>query len=88
VRIFVRMTLPRASAAAGARRPTNISLDRDLVAEARTLGINVSRACEAGLAAGIAAERARRWRDDNAEAIASSNTHAEEGLPLAALRRF
>lgn len=71
------------------RKPTNVSLDTGLVGEAKRLGINVSRACEHGLAAQVADERARRWRAENAEAIAASNDFVEKnGLPLAGLRRF
>jgi antitoxin CcdA len=72
-----------------ARRPANLSLDARLVEEAKELGINLSRACEEGLSARIAKERAARWRRENEEAIASSNGFAEEkGLPLAGLRLF
>ena len=71
------------------RKPTNISLDPHLVEEAKRLGVNVSRACERGLAAQVADEQARRWRAENKEAIASSNSFVEEkGLPLAGLRPF
>jgi antitoxin CcdA len=74
---------------AAARRATNVSLDEALVCEARGLGINLSRACEGGLAEAISRERARRWRVENADALASSNAHAEaHGLPLARHRRF
>lgn len=73
---------------AGGRRPANVSLDPRLVEEARELGVNLSRACERGLVAVLAEERARRWREENAEAIASSNAYVEEkGLPLAEFRR-
>lgn len=71
------------------RRATNVSLDTTLIDEAKKLGLNLSRACESGLAARIAEERARRWRAENGEAIASSNAFVEtNGLPLAAYRRF
>ena len=71
------------------RKPTNISLDTDLVGEAKRLGINISRACEQGLVAMIAEERTRRWRTENAEAIAASNAFVEKnGLPLAGFRQF
>jgi antitoxin CcdA len=74
---------------ASSRKPTNISLDTDLVRDARSLGVNLSRACEEGLVARIAQERARRWQVDNAEAIASSNAYVErEGLPLDQYRQF
>jgi len=71
------------------RKATNLSLDQELVAEARQLGINLSRACELGLATQIADERRRRWLAENAEAIAASNAYVEKnGLPLAHLRQF
>jgi antitoxin CcdA len=71
------------------RRPTNLSLDSGLVAEAKRLGLNVSRACENGLAAEIAAERGRRWRAENEQALRSSNDFVDEnGLPLASIRLF
>jgi len=71
------------------RRPTNVSLDADLVREARELSINVSRACEEGLAHRIKEVRARQWREANREAIDSSNSFVEEnGLPLDRFRQF
>lgn len=71
------------------RKPTNVSLDAALVADAKALGINLSRACEMGLAAELKAERERQWREENAEAIASSNAYVEKyGLPLARYRQF
>ena len=78
-----------ASADRGARRSTNLSLDARLVEQARQLEVNLSRACEEGLAARIAEELGRRWRAENAEAIASSNDFVDRnGLPLADLRPF
>jgi antitoxin CcdA len=85
------MASVRTQSARGAalRKPTNVSLDTDLIGEAKRLGINVSRACEQGLAAEINTERARRWRAENAEAIAASNAFVEEhGLPLTGHRQF
>jgi antitoxin CcdA len=71
------------------RKATNVSLEVGLVEEARAMGINISRACEHGLAQQIAIERAERWRQENAEAIASSNAYVERyGLPLANFRQF
>lgn len=71
------------------RRATNVSLDQSLVEAARELDINLSRACEQGLAREIKATREARWREENAEAIASSNRYyAEHGLPLAKYRLF
>jgi len=71
------------------RKPTNISLDMQLVAEAKRLGINISRACEAGLSRQIADEHGRQWKRDNAAALESSNAYADRhGLPLAGYRQF
>lgn len=71
------------------RRPANISIDSDLLAEAKTLGINISRACERGLAEQVAEVRAARWRMENADALESSNAHVERhGLPLSRYRSF
>jgi antitoxin CcdA len=66
------------------RRPTNVSLDIALVEAAREKGINISRASEAGLREALA----RRWREDNAQAIEAYNAHvAEHGLPLPSFRQ-
>jgi antitoxin CcdA len=71
------------------RKPTNLSLDSALVEDARELGINLSRACEEALRREIAAERGRRWKEENAAGIAASNAYVEKyGLPLEKYRMF
>lgn len=71
------------------RKPTNVTISANLLAEAKTLDVNLSRAAEAGIANAVAAEKARLWRDENAEALASSNDFvAKNGLPLAKHRQF
>ncbi|BCA57936.1 type II toxin-antitoxin system CcdA family antitoxin [Sphingomonas sp. HMP6] len=71
------------------RRATNVSLDTKLVAAAKDYGINVSRACEEGLAKQISAERNRRWQEENKDAIEASNAWVEKhGLPLEKYRLF
>lgn len=71
------------------RRPTNVSLPTAMVAAAKELGINVSKACEAGLAAEVKKERERRWLEENWAAIESSNAWVEEhGLPFEKYRLF
>jgi antitoxin CcdA len=71
------------------RRATSLTLDGALLDEARALGVNVSRAAEAGLAAALREERARRWREENAAAIESHNRYVEtHGVPLARYRKF
>lgn len=75
--------------AAEARKPTNVSLAISLVAEAKRLGINISRACEVGLRAQIAKEQGRLWREENAAALENSNDYVEQhGLPLSRHRQF
>jgi antitoxin CcdA len=71
------------------RRATNVTLSIELVEQARELGISVSRACEAGLAAEVKKAREAKWIEENWEAIQSSNRWVEEhGLPLAKYRMF
>jgi antitoxin CcdA len=71
------------------RKSTNLSLDAHLVAEAKNLDINVSRAAEHGIAIAVAEERARLWQIENREAIAGLNDFVDrQGLPLQASRRF
>jgi antitoxin CcdA len=71
------------------RRSTSLTLDRDLLDEAKALGVNISRAAESGVLAAVKAERARRWKVDNAEAVAAYNKWIEEnGIPLARYRKF
>lgn len=71
------------------RKATNLSLDPNLVREARAYGVNISQAAEAGVRSAVAEARAEQWRRDNAEAVASSNRWVEEnGLPLERHRQF
>ncbi|WP_036504588.1 type II toxin-antitoxin system CcdA family antitoxin [Novosphingobium sp. AP12] len=80
--------MPKA-ATSSVRRATNVSLDASLIEQARDLDINISRACERGLAEQIVETRDKRWRHENAKAIASFNAYVEQnGVPLARFRRF
>lgn len=84
------MPVPRLPFDASAPKwATNVSLNSDLLEQARALGVNVSRACERGLAEQIAELRDRQWLEENREAIASSNAYVEaHGLPLAKHRPY
>jgi len=76
-------------ATAAPRRATNVTLPEPLLRDARDMGINLSQACERGLAAAVAEQRRQRWLEENGEAITAWNEHvAEHGLPLAAFRQF
>jgi antitoxin CcdA len=71
------------------KKPVNLSLDEELVEEARALGLTLSAAAEAGLRAAVREEKGRRWLEENAEAIRSSNEWVEKnGLPLEKYRMF
>jgi antitoxin CcdA len=73
----------------GTRRATNVSLASDLIDEARQLDINISQACEKGLAAEVKKAREDKWIEENWEAIQSSNNYVRKhGLPLAKYRLF
>jgi antitoxin CcdA len=71
------------------KKATNVSLPVDLVAEAKELGINVSQACEAGLAEKVRKSKAEKWVEENREALEWSNEYVRKyGLPLARYRMF
>lgn len=71
------------------KRLTNLSLDPELLKEARSLDINVSQAAESGVQQAVKAAKTAAWKRENAAAIESSNTWVEEnGLPLEKYRPF
>ncbi|MBJ7440996.1 MAG: type II toxin-antitoxin system CcdA family antitoxin [Sphingopyxis sp.] len=73
----------------GPKKATNVSLSADLVDEARQLGINVSEACQTGLAAEVKKAREAAWKEENRAAIESWNDYIRKnGLPLAKYRQF
>jgi len=71
------------------RKSTNLSLDADLLEEAKALKVNISRSAEEGLRQAVAKAKTAAWLSENAEAIESYNRWIEEnGLPLAEYRMF
>ena len=71
------------------RKATNVSINEALLAEARVLKINVSKAAESGLVLALAEKRAELWLAENRAALDSSNAYVEQhGLPLAQYRGF
>ncbi|WP_102961253.1 type II toxin-antitoxin system CcdA family antitoxin [Mangrovicella endophytica] len=66
-----------------------VVIDPGLLAEAEALDIDVSHAASTGVAQAVRAKRQSLWREQNAEALTSSNEYVERnGLPLAAHRVF
>lgn len=60
-----------------------------LVAEATALGLDADAIAEKALREAIRAEKARRWQEENREAIEAWNRWTEENpLPLAEYRMF
>ncbi len=71
------------------RKPHDLTVSEALIAEAQALGLDVAGAAEQGIALAIKAEKERRWKIENAEAIKASNDYvAKHGLPLAKYRMF
>jgi antitoxin CcdA len=71
------------------RKPTNLTLDSNLLSDAKALNVNLSRAAEEGVRAAFQHAREEQWRSENAAALESSNAYVEEnGLPLERFRQF
>lgn len=71
------------------KQATNLSIDRDLLNEAREAGVNLSAALEEALREKVAAARREKWKRDNAEAIAEYNDLiAEHGIFSEGQRSF
>lgn len=71
------------------KKPTNLSLNAEVLAKARELGMNVSRTVDALLAEEVKRLYWERWNEQNREAIDQYNERIEqEGLPLAHYRTF
>ena len=71
------------------KRATNISLNVELIDEAKRLNVNISQACERGLEEQVSKSKAEIWKEENREAILAANAWIEEhGLPLEQYRQF
>jgi antitoxin CcdA len=72
-----------------AKKATNLTLNIEVLAEAKKLGINISKACDAFLESLVKQEKERRWNAENIEFINEYNQITEsEGLPLEKWRTF
>ena len=71
------------------KRPTNLSLNSDLLHQARALDINLSQVLEQALDAVVRQKRAEQWLQENREAITQYNLDVEEkGVFSDGLRSF
>lgn len=71
------------------RKSTNLTLDAALLAEAKNLKVNLSRAAEKGIRRALQKNREAAWKAENKQAMASSNNYVDaHGLPLASYKQF
>ncbi len=71
------------------RRATSLTLDAAMLDEAKSLGVNISRAAESGIVSELKRAKAEAWKRENAEAILAYNEYIDtHGVPLADLRKF
>lgn len=61
-----------------AKKPTNLSVDPELLKRARALGLNLSEVFERSLSDAIAEKQREKWLADNKEAIEAHNRHVEQ----------
>lgn len=71
------------------KRATNLSVNSDLLSQARELNINLSAAFEESLSAVVITKRQQVWREQNMHAIEAYNQQVEAaGLFGDTLRAF
>jgi antitoxin CcdA len=81
--------LPMRKPAVAPKKTTSVSLAEPLLAQAKTLGINVSQAAEEGVAVAVARRRRELWLKENVAAIRSYNKFVEKhGMLLEKSRLF
>jgi antitoxin CcdA len=69
------------------KRAVNVSVNADLAARAKALGLNLSEALETRLAELIAAAERQQWLAENAEAIEAYNERVENATILSDFER-
>lgn len=71
------------------KRPANLSVNSDLLRQAKELEINLSRLLEAALEEQVRVRREQKWLADNQQAIEDYNAHIEkDGVFSEGLRNF
>ncbi len=71
------------------KKPTNVSINSDLLEKARHMNINLSAALEQALTEQLRAEQRAQWRRENAEAIKAYNQFTDEnGTFSDGIRKF
>ena len=73
----------------GTKKAVNLTIDSELLDQAKKLGVNLSRELEGRLEQLTRAERWARWQEENREAIECHNSRiARHGLFSDGHRRF
>ncbi len=71
------------------KRAANLTVDEELLADAKALGINLSATFETSLRDAVRARKAEQWLEDNRPALTGYNKWVEQkGLPLDRYRQF
>lgn len=70
------------------KKSANLSINSDLLRQARELKINLSRTLEERLIEILRAERAQRWKEENREAMEAFNRFVEEHGLFNDIRRW
>lgn len=87
--MIIHDTIRTYNKAKSLKKATNLTLNTEVLAEAKKLGINVSKACDAFLESLVKEEKERLWKLENAKFISEYNHITdEEGLPLDKWRTF
>jgi len=60
------------------KKPTNLSLNSDLLKKSKAMSLNLSATLEQALKAILAQHRAEKWADDNKNAIRAYNDFVDE----------
>lgn len=70
------------------KRAVNVSVNSDLAAKAKAIGVNLSEALERKLAELITAHDRQQWHTENAAAIEAYNGRVEKGRILSDFDRL
>lgn len=73
----------------GPKKATNVSINKELLMEAKALGINLSATLEAGLRDAVRRHKREQWLAENSDAIEAYNEHIKQnGLFSDGRRQF
>ena len=75
---FEGVAMQRAFNSQAPKKPTNVSINSDLLSKAKSLKINLSATLEAALIDIVNEKQRELWREENQQAIASYNQMVEE----------